>query len=79
MTGSSTAAAIRATAPSMTCGGIRSPSSQPSDRAHAALDVAIARQPGTAATARALATSQTFASTSGSGPAWSSPERPREV
>src|SRR5690348_13883437 len=60
----STAATIRATTRSISSTGVCSPSSQPSDRATAALDVATARQPGTAANARALATSHAFGSTS---------------
>src|SRR5581483_6677247 len=62
-----TAAAIRATAPSISATGACSPSSYPSGRATAELELAIARQPGRAAKARALATSHAFGSTSSGG------------
>ena len=67
MTGRSTAAAIRRAASTISSRGACSPSSQPSERATAALVVASARQPGTAASATALATSHAFGRTRSGG------------
>src|SRR6476646_7927041 len=54
---------MRRAASTISAAGARSPSSKPSERATAALEVASARQPFTAASAFALATSQAFGST----------------
>ena len=55
---------MRPQAVTISAAGIRSPSSQPSARATAPLEVASARQPGNAASTWALSTSQAFGSTS---------------
>src|SRR5689334_6418492 len=58
---------MRTFASIITTAGARSPSSSPSERATAPLDVASARTPGTCARILALATSQAFGSTRTSG------------
>ena len=69
MTGSSTARATTATDSSIASRDTASPSGNPRAAAIDQLAVARARQPGAAATTRALAPSQTFTRTNGSGAA----------
>src|SRR5437868_15487425 len=61
---------MRSFACSIPVAGARSPSSQPSERATAALVVASARHPGSAASFFALATSHAFGRTRIGGSRW---------
>src|SRR2546421_8954812 len=61
---------MRSFACSISVAGARSPSSQPSERATAALVVASARHPGSAASFFALATSHAFGRTRIGGSRW---------